>query len=109
MSQKIDIIKGKLIRNHEENFFKPIRENRLHLPEEMFIVRFVKSFYDYLLNENPLSEKNPFPSEKYYAVIAMMLHHTYFFRHKMNPEDFITQKVKHWHNLSLTKSGTEPQ
>lgn len=77
------------------------RDNKFNLPEERFIVRFVKSFYDYLLNEIPPDENDYLPSRSYYGIIANMLQQTWFFYHMRHPEWFIIEKVKQWHQLSL--------
>lgn len=81
-------------------------DDKFNLPEERFIVRFVKSFYDYLLNEIPPTEKgDSMPSERYYAITAVMLQQTWFFYHMRHPEWFIIQKVKQWH--ALVTAGTK--
>ncbi len=109
------------LENHEEDFEVDIfKGTAKHLgsgnyettkllefkqPEERFMVKFVTCFYDYLLNENPPKEYESFPSEKYYAIIAVMLQQTWFFRHIRDSEDFVISKVKAWHRLSLKNDG----
>jgi len=75
--------------------------DRLHLPEERFIVKFVKSFYDYLSNEIKLNDCPEYLlEENYYRIIGLILQNNWFFYHKMDSENFIIEKVKHWHKLS---------
>ncbi len=78
------------------------KANQFAEPEERFMVRFVKAFYDYLLAEAPpTNEWDLMPSERYYALIANMLQGTWFFYHKMHSEDFIIKKVKQWHQMAI--------
>ncbi|MBL7894824.1 MAG: hypothetical protein JNK50_06000 [Bacteroidia bacterium] len=72
-------------------------------PEERFMVRFVNSFYNYLLTEAPPAENEYMPSERYYGIIADMLQKTWFFYHQRHPDWFIIAKVKQWHKLALKK------
>lgn len=97
-----DLIKTKVTRTIDGGL-KIEKENQFAQPEERFMVRFVKSFYDYLLNEAKLDTKDYIPSEKYYSIIAQILHQTWFFYHLRNPEWFIIAKVKQWHKLALNK------
>jgi ABC-type maltose transport system permease subunit len=68
-----------------------------NLPEERFIVRFVKGFYNYLLTELPPKDNEYMPSKKYYTIIALMLQETWFFSNKLDDERDIAEKVKGWH------------
>lgn len=82
--------------------FKIQKADQFMQPENRFMVRFVKSFYDYLLTEAPPSDERDFlPSERYYSIIANMLQDTWFFYNQMHPEWFVIQKVKQWHKMSL--------
>lgn len=100
---EMDIIKGKVIRM-KDGSFQTSYENRLHLPEERFAVTFVNSFYAYLLKEAPPKDKDLFPSDKYYTLIALMLQNTGFFSHQRHPEWFVIAKVKNWHQLGMLTS-----
>ena len=71
-------------------------EARFNRPEERFVVRFVKAFYDYLeMEDSSLSESNR------YEIIAQMLYRTVYDEYPMLEEDFYTDKVKKWHRLAL--------
>lgn len=75
------------------------KENHFAQPKERFMVRFVKSFYDYLLP----SDTDFMPSNRYYTIIAIMLNMTGFFYKQIEDESFIIAKVKQWHYLSITE------
>ncbi|MBL0267271.1 MAG: hypothetical protein IPP99_00905 [Chitinophagaceae bacterium] len=63
----------------DQRSFKIQKADRFMQPEERFMVRIVKSFYDYLLAEAPPAGDRDFmPSERYYALIASMLQDTWF-------------------------------
>src|SRR5258708_9385968 len=94
-----DIVKGKITRNPNENSYGLGYEKRFHLPEDRFVVQFVKSFYNYLLNELPPSPKEYQPSEKYYTIIAVILQQTHFFRGNPMDEVNTVEQVKKWHGL----------
>ncbi|MBL0200978.1 MAG: hypothetical protein IPP81_12855 [Chitinophagaceae bacterium] len=82
--------------------FKIEKADEFNRPEERFMVRFVKAFYNYLLAEAPPSDEKDFmPSERYYGIIANMLQQTWFFYHQRHPEWFVIEKVKQWHKLAL--------
>ncbi|MBL7893855.1 MAG: hypothetical protein JNK50_01085 [Bacteroidia bacterium] len=72
--------------------------NKLSLPEDRFVVKFVCAFYKYLLNEAPPGEFES-PSEMYFTIIALMLQKSGFFRHIRDSENFVVDKVKTWHKL----------
>jgi len=72
----------------------------LSQPEERFIVRFIKSFYDFLLNEFPFSEKEYKPSVKYYSIITLILRETNYFRNRYYPDWVYIDQVKHLHSLA---------
>lgn len=72
-------------------------EDHFNLPEERISVRFVKSFYNFLLSEAPPGERDFMPSDRYYSIIASMLQMTWFFYHQRHPEWFLKEKVKSWH------------
>lgn len=92
----------------DQRSFKIQKADRFMQPEERFMVRIVKSFYDYLLAEAPPAGDRDFmPSERYYALIASMLQDTWFFYHQMHPEWFIIQKVKQWHKMSIPDKKTQ--
>jgi hypothetical protein len=97
-----DLIKSKYIENADGSV-KIKRSDYFNLPEERFMIRFVKSFYNYLLAEAPPGERDVIPSERYYSIIALMLQKSWFFYQQNDPEWFIVAKVKQWHNLSLGK------
>ena len=94
-----DIIKGK-VTQAQPNKYKFDKEKKFHLPAEQFAVRFVKSFYKYLLTELPPGAREHSPSHKYFSVIATMMQQTWFFNQLRDPEDFIYNKVEHWFSLS---------
>ena len=91
------------ITNLEKDSFSVTSSTKFNKPEERFMIRFVKSFYDYLLNEAPPSEQDLLPSKRYYTIIALMLQKTWFFYNMMDSEHFIIAKVKQWHNIALGK------
>lgn len=71
-----------------------------NLPEDRFMVRFVKSFYDFLLDQAPPDESDYLPSERYYDIISLMLRYTRFFYNQTQSEWFMQEKVKQWHNMA---------
>jgi hypothetical protein len=83
--------------------YKIVKASEFMQPENRFMARFVKAFYDYLLAEAPPGERDFMPSERYYGIIADMLQETWFFYHKRNPDWFVKAKVKEWHTLALSK------
>lgn len=92
-----------IIERDEHGQVSAKREDKFNMPEERFMVRFVKSFYDYLLHEIPPVDQFDYnPSSRYYAIIASMLQHTWFFYHLRHPEWFVIEKVKQWHKLGTT-------
>lgn len=95
-----DLVRTKIEKN-KDGSFRVDKEQQFVHPEERFMVRFTKSFYDYMLAESPPDEREHRPSERYYAAIAVMLQQTSFFYHKMHDERFIIQKVKQWHQLAI--------
>ncbi len=96
-------VKTKVTKTNE-GAFKIEKAYQFIKPEDRFMVRFVKSFYNYLLTEaSPANEKDFMPSERYYAIIANMLQRTWFFYHQRHQEWFILQKVKQWHDLGTGK------
>ncbi|HAL83307.1 MAG TPA: hypothetical protein DCO83_14610 [Mucilaginibacter sp.] len=94
-----DIVKGKITRTLNENSYGFGYGKRFHLPEERFVVQFVKSFYNYLLHELPPPPKEYRPSEKYYTIIAVVLLQTHFFRGNPTEEANAVEQVKTWHIL----------
>ncbi len=94
-----DAVKTSIERTPEG--FKVEKGNQFSLPEERFLIRFVDSFYNYLLHEAPPSELDYLPSKDYYTIIANMLQMSWCFYNKMDPEWFIVAKVKQWHELVL--------
>ena len=70
------------------------------LPEERFCVWFTDAFYRYLLKYSPPKDNEAFPSERYFNIIACMLHETWHFSNKLKDESEILRKVKHWHKLA---------
>lgn len=97
-----DLVKTKVIKS-DDNSLTIEKGKQFALPNERFMVRFVKAFYDYLLAEAPLDKKYSSPSLIYYPIIAIMLQRTWFFYHTRDSEEFIIAKVKQWHKLSITK------
>jgi hypothetical protein len=98
-----DLVRTKATRTAEGSFIIEKGE-QFALPNERFMVRFVKAFYDYLLAEVPLGKKYySYPSSRYYPIIAIMLQQTQFFYHTRDCEEFIIAKVEQWHKLSLTE------
>ena len=94
-----DLVKT-IVTRTEDKGYKIDKGTQFALPQERFMVRFVKAFYDYLLAESPPGERDYMPSERYYGIIANMLHRTGFFYHQMHDEHFIVAKVKQWHKLA---------
>lgn len=98
-----DPVKTKITRT-EDGGLKVDKEDEFNLPENRFMVRIVKSLYDYLLAEAaPVDERDFMPSERYYGIIASLLQETWFFYHQRPPEWFVIQKVKNWHQMALIK------
>mgnify|MGYP003607072534 CR=1 FL=1 len=97
-----DLVKTKVTRTAEGSF-KIEKGEQFALPNERFMVRFVKAFYDYLLAELPLGRNYSLPSSIYYSIIAIMLQQTRLFYHTRDREEFIIAKVEQWHKLSLTE------
>lgn len=97
-----DLVRTKATRIAEGSFIIEKGE-QFALPNERFMVRFVKAFYDYLLAEAPLGKNYLYPSSIYYPIIAIMLQQTWFFCHTRDSEEFIIAKVVQWHKLSLTE------
>ena len=98
-----DLVKATL-ENTAKGRLTITRSNRFNEPEERFMVRFVASFYNYLLAEAPPQNKRDLnPTERYYTIIAILLQNTRFFYRLLNPEPFIIEKVKQWHELALSK------
>jgi hypothetical protein len=98
---EVDIIKGKVIPDERPGYYSIKYENKLNLPEERFIVKFVKSMYDYLTNEVKLKDCPDYLLiETYYSIIGVLLQQNWFFSQLMDSEDFIIEKVKLWHQLS---------
>jgi hypothetical protein len=95
-----DLVNAK-VENTERGVIRGPMAKVFNLPKERFMVMFVKSFYDYLLAESPPGEYDYMPSERYYRIIAIILHRTGFFYHQMHDERFIVAKVKQWHKLAL--------
>lgn len=93
-----DLVKTKVTKTTKG--FKIENKKQFNLPEERFMVRFVKSFYMYLMAEAPPAENEFAPSERYYAIIGEMLQKTWFFYHQRNPDWFVIAKVKEWHSLA---------
>jgi hypothetical protein len=79
------------------------KADHFNLPEERFMVRFVKSFFDFLLKEAPPGDRDMLPSERYYEIISIMLKETWFFYNKMISDGFTKEKVKQWHDIALGK------
>ena len=98
-----DVIKKKVKFSDKYNEYIVEKESRFNLPNERFIVHFVKGFYNYLLAELPPEDNEYMPSRKYYTIIALMLQETWFFDNKLDDERGIAKKVKEWH---LTNSDT---
>lgn len=96
-----DLIKTKVTRTGEGSFSIE-KGKQFAQPNERFMVRFVKAFYDYLLKEAPMGENHSFPSLKYYPIIAIMLKQSWLFYHLRDSEEFVIAKVKQWHKLSHT-------
>lgn len=97
-----DLVKTKVTRTAEGNF-NIEKGKQFALPNERFMVRFVKSFYDYLFTEALASKKYSFSPFKYYPIIALMLQRTWFFYHTRDSEEFIIAKIEQWHKLSQTE------
>lgn len=85
----------------EDGEYRISKASAFMQPEDRFMVRFVKAFYNYLLAESPPGENDIMPSERYYGIIADMLQQTWFFYHLRHPDWFIKAKVKQWHRLAL--------
>ncbi len=98
----MDPVKTTLIKS-KDGGIKVDKETQFNQPETRFMVRFVKSFYDYLLAEAPPEKREYMPSKRYYAIIANILQKTFFFSHQHNPEWFIIAKVEQWHKLAGIK------
>lgn len=96
---ELDIQKGKVIQASPGQY-QFNKENKFHLPSEQFAARFVKALYNYLLNEFPPAEKEMSPSQRYYAIIAAILHQAGFFNGLSSNDNFILDKVDHWHSLT---------
>ncbi len=94
---EVGIVETK-VKEIEEGNFQVQYGDKLSLPEERFIIKFVCAFYKYLLNEAPPGEHES-PSEKYFAIIALMLQNSRFFRNVTDSEDFVIAKVKAWYKL----------
>ncbi|GAB4015284.1 hypothetical protein GCM10028808_40190 [Spirosoma migulaei] len=92
-----NVTKKRIKFSDENNNYIVEQELRFNLPEERFIVLFVKGFYNYLLTELPPEDSEYMPSQKYYTIIALMLRETLFFSNKMDDEREIAEKVKEWH------------
>jgi hypothetical protein len=98
-----DPVKTKITRTNDGGL-KVDKEDKFNLPETRFMVRIVKSLYDYLLVEAPPTDEREFmPSERYYGIIANLLQDTWFFYHQRHPEWFIIEKVKDWHKMAQIK------
>lgn len=100
----MDIIKSETIKTSEGNY-RTTREPKFNLPEERFMVKFVRDFYNYLIKELPPKNDQLFPSDKYFAIVAMMLQKTWFFNHQMDSEEFIVSKVQAWYKLGDMKNN----
>lgn len=74
---------------------------KLYKPETRFVVKTVSSFYNFLLNEFPPSEKELSPSNKYYLIIGLTFQKTGIFYNQFHSETFVQNKVKQWHELTL--------
>jgi len=98
-----DLVKATL-ENTAKGRLTITRSNRFNEPEERFIVRFVASFYNYLLAEAPPRNNRELnTAERNYTIIAILLQNTRFFYRLLNPEPFIVEKVKQWHELARSK------
>lgn len=94
-----DLVSTSVIKTGDDTF-SIIKGDQFALPEERFMVRFVKSFYDYLLAESPPGEFESIPSYRYYNIIGLMLLRAGFFYNQLVDERFVNEKVKQWHQLT---------
>lgn len=96
-----DIVKTS-VKKLEDGSFQVTNETRFSLPKERFLVRFTAAFYNYLLKEIPPKQDDYHPSEKYYAIIALVLIHSRMFYTNNIDEQYAILKVKNWHKIHLS-------
>jgi len=101
-----DIVKGKITRVPGQAVYQTNRVKEMQLPEERFIVRFVASMYEFLLNEFPPADWDARPSSNYYLIIANLLLRTGYFRSQPKSEDQAAEQVQGWHLLSKPKPAS---
>lgn len=100
-----DILQSEIKNVDQSGSFSCRTTGKFNLPEERFFPRIVNSFYNYLLNESPPTEREHTPSERYYLFIAKALHLSYYFQTSYPEEWELAEKVKYWH--SLTQKGKD--
>jgi hypothetical protein len=93
-----DAVRTTLTKNADGSI-KVDKEDHFNEPANRFMTRFVKAFYQYLLNEAPPGEHEYLPSNKYYAIIAHILQESGLFYSQSDSEEYIVYKVKQWHTL----------
>ena len=102
----VDAIPTKITRT-ESGELHIQHQPRFNNPANRFLVRFVGSFYAYLLAEAPPGERDYMPSERYYAIIGAVLTYARFLP-SLGPDQFAIQKVKEWHRLFLDARKSSP-
>jgi len=78
--------------------FRLATTGKLHQPGNRFLARFTKQCYAFILNENPPTEKDLKPSDRYFGCIANLLIQSHFFSHQMWDEDKMIAEVEEWYN-----------
>ena len=101
---EVDVVKTKTIQ-HPDGGIERIQDEVFNRPEERFMVKFVGSFYNYLLHEAPPGEQDRYPSKRYYTIIASFLQKVHFFSRPIFNDDFVIAKVQQWHELKPKSSN----
>lgn len=77
------------------DLLKPVDDKpQLKEPFERFLPKFCQSFYNLLLNEVELTERDFKPSHKFYKIIGLVLENAGYFDHKRNDENYLMYKVQ---------------
>lgn len=93
-----DLILTSVVKS-DENTFSIKQQESFALPEERFMVRFVKSFYNYLHVVSPPKKFESLPSNRYYEIIGVILLESGFFYQKNLDEEYVKEKIRQWHEL----------
>ena len=93
---EFDIVKTVIEDNVANSSYNITYLNEYQDQQNRFVVKLCASLYDFLLNESPPSEKIFSATDHYALIIGLILQKSDVFRHQMDSEYTLINKVKQW-------------